>query len=37
MISVIKQEMLHLGLGASILTALGAAPHFERQHRVLVG
>jgi hypothetical protein len=30
MISVIKQEMLHLALATNILTALGAAPHFER-------
>ncbi len=30
LISVIKQEMLHLALAANILTALGAAPHFGR-------
>ncbi|HEY3089777.1 MAG TPA: ferritin-like domain-containing protein [Jatrophihabitantaceae bacterium] len=30
MISVIKQEMLHLALATNILTAIGAAPHFER-------
>ncbi|MEA2634686.1 MAG: hypothetical protein QOH92_1453 [Chloroflexota bacterium] len=29
-IDVIKQEMLHLALATNILTALGAAPHFER-------
>src|SRR2546423_10219119 len=27
---VIKQEMLHLALAPNILTAVGAAPHFER-------
>jgi ferritin-like protein len=30
MINVIKQEMLHLALATNILTAIGAAPHFER-------
>jgi hypothetical protein len=30
MISVIKQEMPHLALATNILTAIGAAPHFER-------
>src|SRR6266508_1083023 len=30
LISVIKQEMLHLALSTNILTAVGAAPHFER-------
>jgi len=30
LIEVIKQEMLHLALAANILTAVGAAPHFER-------
>jgi hypothetical protein len=30
LISVIKQEMLHLALSTNILTALGASPHFER-------
>jgi hypothetical protein len=30
MIDVIKQEMLHLTLATNILTAIGAAPHFER-------
>src|ERR1700758_4438046 len=30
LITVIKQEMLHLALATNILTALGAAPHFER-------
>jgi Ferritin-like len=30
LIGVIKQEMLHLALATNILTALGAAPHFER-------
>jgi hypothetical protein len=30
LISVIKQEMLHLALSTNILTAIGAAPHFER-------
>jgi len=30
LISVIKQEMLHLALATNILTAVGAAPHFER-------
>ena len=30
MISVIKQEMSHLALATNVLTAIGAAPHFER-------
>ena len=30
LIDVIKQEMLHLALDTNILTAVGAAPHFER-------
>jgi len=30
LVSVIKQEMLHLALATNILTAVGAAPHFER-------
>jgi len=30
LIGVIKQEMLHLALANNILTAIGAAPHFER-------
>jgi hypothetical protein len=30
LIGVIKQEMLHLALSTNILTAIGAAPHFER-------
>jgi hypothetical protein len=30
LIAVIKQEMLHLALTTNILTAIGAAPHFER-------
>jgi hypothetical protein len=30
LISVIKQEMLHLALSTNILSALGASPHFER-------
>src|SRR6478735_5297989 len=30
LITVIKQEMLHLALATNILTAVGAAPHFER-------
>jgi hypothetical protein len=30
LISIIKQEMLHLALSTNILTAIGAAPHFER-------
>jgi hypothetical protein len=30
LIDVIKQEMLHLSLATNILSALGAAPHFER-------
>ena len=30
LISVVKQEMLHLALATNILTAIGAAPHFER-------
>jgi hypothetical protein len=30
LIDVIKQEMLHLALATNILSALGAAPHFER-------
>src|SRR6202171_1000113 len=29
-IDVVKQEMLHLALATNILTAVGAAPHFER-------
>lgn len=29
-IDVIKQEMLHLALATNILSAIGAAPHFER-------
>src|ERR1700749_1494694 len=30
LITVIKQEMLHLALATNILTAVGAAPHFAR-------
>ena len=30
LIDIIKQEMLHLALATNILTAIGAAPHFER-------
>ena len=30
LIDVIKQDMLHLALATNILSALGAAPHFER-------
>lgn len=30
LIDVIKQEMLHLALATNILTAVGAAPHFDR-------
>jgi len=30
LIDIIKQEMLHLALATNILTAVGAAPHFER-------
>ncbi|MDQ1400982.1 MAG: hypothetical protein QOK20_2914, partial [Acidimicrobiaceae bacterium] len=30
LIEVIKQEMLHLALATNLLTAIGAAPHFER-------
>jgi hypothetical protein len=30
LMSVIKQEMMHLALSTNILTAVGAAPHFER-------
>ncbi|MDQ1391728.1 MAG: hypothetical protein QOF30_705 [Acidimicrobiaceae bacterium] len=30
LIDVIKQEMLHLALATNLLTAVGAAPHFER-------
>src|SRR6201994_3485271 len=30
LIGIIKQEMLHLALATNILTAVGAAPHFER-------
>jgi hypothetical protein len=30
LVDVIKQEMLHLALATNILTAVGAAPHFER-------
>jgi hypothetical protein len=30
LIDVIKQEMLHLALATNILSAIGAAPHFER-------
>jgi hypothetical protein len=29
-IDITKQEMLHLALATNILTAIGAAPHFER-------
>jgi hypothetical protein len=29
-IDISKQEMLHLALATNILTALGAAPHFDR-------
>src|SRR5437870_11700189 len=30
LIDVTKQEMLHLALATNILTAIGAAPHFDR-------
>ncbi|TMD42219.1 MAG: hypothetical protein E6I88_05580, partial [Chloroflexi bacterium] len=30
LIDIAKQEMLHLALATNILTAVGAAPHFER-------
>src|ERR1700674_3270658 len=30
LIDVVKQEMLHLALATNILTAIGAAPHFDR-------
>ena len=30
LIDIIKQKMLHLALATNILTAVGAAPHFER-------
>jgi Ferritin-like len=30
LVDIIKQEMLHLALATKILTAVGAAPHFER-------
>jgi hypothetical protein len=30
LITIIKQEMLHLALATNLLTAVGAAPHFER-------
>lgn len=30
LVDIIKQEMLHLALSTNILTAIGAAPHFER-------
>lgn len=30
LVDIIKQEMLHLSLATNILTAIGAAPHFER-------
>jgi Ferritin-like len=30
LVDVVKQEMLHLALATNILTAVGAAPHFER-------
>jgi hypothetical protein len=30
LVEIIKQEMLHLALATNILTAIGAAPHFER-------
>ncbi len=33
LIDVIKQEMLHLALATNILTAVGAAPDFERPNR----
>ena len=30
LVDIAKQEMLHLALATNILTAIGAAPHFER-------
>ena len=30
LVDIIKQEMLHLALATNLLTAVGAAPHFER-------
>jgi Ferritin-like len=30
LVDIVKQEMLHLALATNILTAIGAAPHFER-------
>ena len=30
LVDIAKQEMLHLALATNILTAVGAAPHFER-------
>ncbi len=30
LVDIIKQEMLHLALATNLLTAIGAAPHFER-------
>ena len=36
LISVIKQEMLLLALATNILTAIGAAPHFERPNFPIV-
>jgi hypothetical protein len=30
LVDITKQEMLHLALATNILTAIGAAPHFER-------
>ena len=36
LIDVVKQEMLHLALATNILTAIGAAPHFERPNFPIV-
>src|SRR5256712_13308046 len=36
LIDVVKQEMLHLALATTILTAIGAAPHFERPNFPIV-
>src|SRR5436305_10819527 len=30
LIDIAKQDMLHLALATNILTAIGAAPHFDR-------
>jgi Ferritin-like len=36
LVDIVKQEMLHLALATNILTAIGAAPHFERPNFPIV-